>query len=121
MSDPIRIAPAPGANAPALELHDPLCACTECYGERRGQSPQLTIVPFDVQAEGARGQEPVATLTFDGVTVELSLTYLRAVAVSVTLDQRSWNYGSHRVFAAALGEIERRMWQRAGRRAKKVG
>ncbi len=102
----IRIEPAPGMNVPRRELHDALCHCPDC---RTRPPVPITVVPWAPQRVEARGREPVATLEYEGVRIELALSYLHSLSYS--FENGSTFRESARVFEAALHEIEIRMWR----------
>ncbi len=113
-----RIEPAMGENAPELpemawwrkgETHSAICPCTECHALPR---QTVDVFPFTVgdPASRARG-EPTAILEYDGVRIHLGLTFLRSVAGALLMDASKSSFErSLRVAAAAMNEIERRMW-----------
>ncbi len=114
------IEPDPGQNAPDLgrlngymlrgAKHHGLCGCTPCADERK--SHRIDVHPFTVGDAKARSEgEPTAVLEYGGIRIHFSLTYLHNVVGVFLFDRRSTYAESHIATAAALKEIERRMWR----------
>lgn len=99
-----RMEPPPGCNAPERVMHDQLCRCTECHESRHERRGALCVVPFQPSSEQHRN-EPVATLKFGSVTIELTLSLVHSLWQNI--ERRN---ASLATFCDALNEVESRMW-----------
>lgn len=122
MSEIVRIEPPPEYNCQPPEFywdvpgkeHNALCACTRCWETKRKgvpleKWPGVVVVPFEVK-DVSRRTEPRAVLEYEGVRVELTLTFVHNL-VGAVIDRDSSFGDSLSMLSNALGEIERRMWR----------
>lgn len=114
----IRIEAPLGENVPRLELHGPLCLCTDCV-EKGAPPAEIVVVPWTPQREEGRAADgPPAVLEFGGLRVEITLGYLRALRSAVAAGAQAWPSAfseAHILMRDVLQEMERRMWRGLGK------